>query len=675
MKRNILTPLAFLLLLLLATPCCMAQSSHYTSNRAPLMSKPYLQLPLGDIEAQGWIKLQLEAQATGLTGHLGEIYEAVCGPRNCWLGGDGDAWERGPYWIDGLLPLAYILHDEKLIAKTKPWIEWTLASQTADGQFGPTIDRTPEPGLQRNNALDWWPRMVVLKIMQQYYEATQDQRVISFLTRYFRYQLATLPSTPLDNWTFWGKQRGGDNLMVALWLYNITGDAFLLDLADLLHEQTLDWTHIFHQGDELHRANSLHCVNLGQGFKEPVVYYQRSLDNKHRSAPHQAMKRMRHTIGLPTGLWGGDELLRMGQPTAGSELCTAVEMMFSLETMLQITGDDEWAEQLELIAYNPLPAQTDDEFTSRQYFQQNNQVMIDRTFRNFSTPHSDTDNVFGVLTGYPCCTCNMHQGWPKFVQNLWYATTDGGAAAMVYGPSKATIKVGSKAESVTISETTDYPFDETIVFTISQAPKKGVTFPLTLRIPSWANNAKITINGNVFESVAIQAGKTITINRLWNVNDRIELTLPMKLKSSRWYDNSGVIERGPLLYALKMDEKWEKQQIPATDSRYGEWYWQVTSSSPWNYALPEKAVLNPNQHFSVEKHPINGAYPWNTQHAPVVLKTKAARLNGWTVSRGSTNDVSFFTQQGIDYGQPEEITLIPYGCTALRITQFPIRDY
>ena len=140
------------------------------ANRAPLAEKTYMALPLGDIQADGWLAEQLNRMRTGLTGHLDEIYTPVCGPRNCWLGGDGDAWERGPYWIDGLLPLAYILDDEALKQKVKPWIEWTLASQQESGQFGPVTDRSPEAGLQRSNAQDWWPRMVMLKIIIQLIE-------------------------------------------------------------------------------------------------------------------------------------------------------------------------------------------------------------------------------------------------------------------------------------------------------------------------------------------------------------------------------------------------------------------------------------------------------------------------------------------------------------------------
>src|SRR5690606_11859284 len=114
--------------------------------------------------------------------------------------------------------------------------------------------------------------------------------------------------------------------------------------------------------------------------------------------------------GLAHGIYGGDEALHGSNPTQGSELCTAVEMMFSLEKMLEITGNVSFAETLEKVAFNALPAQISDDFMERQYFQQANQIQITRQMYNFDVNHDGTDAVFGLLTGYPCCTSNMHQG-------------------------------------------------------------------------------------------------------------------------------------------------------------------------------------------------------------------------------------------------------------------------
>lgn len=648
----------------------------YRNNRYPLLQKPYIELPIGAIHAEGWMQEQLLRMKNGMTGNLDKVYEKVMGPRNGWLGGDGDVWERGPYWIDGLLPLAYLLNDQALIEKVKPWIEWTLASQKPSGYFGPDTDRGPEPGLQRNNAQDWWPKMVMLKVMQQYYSATEDERVIDFLTKYFKYQLAELPKNPLGKWTFWGERRGGDNLMVVYWLYNITGDKFLLELGELIHKQTFDWTDVFLNQDHLSRQLSLHCVNLGQGFKEPVVYYQQSKEQKQIDAVKKAVKVMRNTIGLPTGLWGGDELLRFGEPTTGSELCTAVEMMFSLEEMLEITGDVQWADHLERVAYNALPTQVTDDYSARQYYQQVNQFAVTPEWREFTTPHEDTDILFGELTGYPCCTSNLHQGWPKFVQNLWYATADNGIAALVYAPSSVEAKVANGI-TVRIQEETAYPFDEKIHFHFTFADKKvkKAFFPFHLRIPAWCQQPVIQINGESI-SVDVCPGEIARVNREWKQGDVLSIELPMPITASRWYSGSAVIERGPLLYALKMEEKWEKKSFEGEKAaKYGNWYYQVTSDSPWNYAF-KRASLTPesiNQHFTVEKVEQIATYPWNAENAPITLKTKGYPVKGWTLYRGSTGKVPYYTQQGADLLEAEPIELIPYGCTTLRVTEFPVR--
>lgn len=108
MKKLIHLLLASLLLagLLLATTAATA-AAPYANNRAPLREKPFVKLPLGAIRAEGWLRDQLQRQADGLTGHLDSVYPEVMGPRNGWLGGDGDVWERGPYWIDGCCRCLY----------------------------------------------------------------------------------------------------------------------------------------------------------------------------------------------------------------------------------------------------------------------------------------------------------------------------------------------------------------------------------------------------------------------------------------------------------------------------------------------------------------------------------------------------------------------------------------
>ncbi len=642
----------------------------YAVNKAPLRMNAYYQLPLGNIKPAGWLKEMLIRQKDGATGKLDKLYPLVMNERNGWLGGDGDQWERGPYWIDGLLPLAYILNDQELIAKTKPWIEWAINSQQPDGYFGPSKDYSYEPGLQRNNSRDWWPKMVILKVLQQYYSATADKRVLTLMTNYFRYQLKELPKNPLDHWTFWARYRGGDNLMIVYWLYNITGDKFLLDLAELIHQQTFDYTDAFLHTGMLAQKGSIHCVNLAQGIKEPIIYFQQHPEQQYLDAVKKAFADIKQYDGMAHGLYGGDEALHGNDPTQGSELCSAVEMMFSLENMIAVTGDVSYADQLERIAFNALPAQVTDDFSARQYFQQANQVMITRHIRNFDQNHGGTDVCYGLLTGYPCCTSNMHQGWPKFTQNLWYATPDKGLAAIVYAPSEVKAYVGNGTE-ISFEEQTNYPFDETIQFKFTTAQPAAVAFPFHLRIPSWCKQAIIKINGEDYK--AVSGDTIIKINRQWKDGDLITLQLPMDIFSNKWYENAVSVERGPLVYALKIGEEWKEIKNDKDPVAYGNSYSEVYPTTPWNYGLPETGDNEFGKAFTVNTKQQLDNYPWNPESAPVELKTKARRIPSWKIYNDMSGPIPYSITNGLETSKDaEEITLIPYGCSNLRISQFPV---
>lgn len=673
--------------------------SHYLQNKSPLVQKPYLELPLGAIRPRGWLHDQLVRMKKGMTGHLDEIYPEVVGPRNGWLGGDGDGWERGPYWIDGLLPLAYILDDQELKEKVQPWIEWTLNNQGSDGYLGPVPFGTPpepEEGLQRGQRKDWWPKMVMLKILQQYYNATGDERVVTALTKYFKYQLRELPERPLDHYTFWANRRAGDNLQVVYWLYNITGDAWLLKLGELIAGQTFPWTDIFLNEENHSHAYSpwhyfkmktypfdnaeidaltiskkggMHCVNLSQGMKQPLVYYQQSKDPRHIDATKKALEDIKYYHGQPQGMFGGDEGLHGKNPVQGIEFCSVSESMFSLETMLTITGDMEYADLLEKITYNALPTQANDDFTARQYFQAANQVELsDRLKVSYQTiGHRGTDYVYGTLSGYPCCTTNMHQSWPKYVQNLWHATAEGGVAALLYAPSEVVLKVG-KDINAKITESTGFPFRNEVDFTINL--DKSGEFPFHLRIPGWTKSPVITINGMEWEGAV--EGNVARIFRVWKDGDKVKLKLPMALKVSQWYDFAVSIERGPLVYSLKIDDEVRHKD---RNDKYGP-FQEIYPTSKWNYGLHYEDLENLTESFEVQENDWDGSYPWNPENVPTQINAKGIELPEWKLVNGEPAFPAWWGSRKTEKEDIrfEGITLIPYGATTLRITEFPVYD-
>lgn len=640
--------------------------SLYVQNRAPLAAKKYLDLPFGAIQPKGWLKTNLTKMRDGMTGSLDTLYPTVLGSRNGWLGGDGDVWERGPYWLDGLAPLAFILDDKKLQQKLQPWIEWSILNQQPDGYFGPVPpekEPTPEPGLQRDRARDWWPKMVMLKVLQQYYIGTKDKRVLDLMLNYSRYQLKTLPATPLGYYSWWGSQRAGDNLLVVYWLYNLTGEKFLLDLGEIIHKQAFDWTGTFLHTNYLATTYKFHGVNLAQGIKEPVIYYQQNPQQQYLDAVKKAFADIKTYQGQAQGMYGADELTRGGDPNLGSELCSTVELMYSLENMMTITGDVSQMDHLEKITFNALPTQISDDFATRQYYHQVNQVMVSRFHRNFVTNYDGTDQCFGLLTGFPCCTTNMHQGWPKFVQNLWHATPDNGVAALQYAPSEVNIKVANGVDLKVIEET-EYPFGDQIKFTMRL--KGEAIFPFHVRIPAWCKEARVLINGERWQTAP--GNQILQLVRKWKDKDIVTLELPMETKISRWFNQTAAVERGPLLYGLKIGEAWKTVQ---NQDKYGN-YREVHPTTPWNFGLSDQAVKNIESSFAFKKLKPVGDNPWNLENAPVQITTRGKQIPEWQLYNEAAGPVMYSGIKYLKEAPEQEITLIPFGCTTLRIAQFPV---
>jgi hypothetical protein len=258
----------------------------------------------------------------------------------------------------------------------------------------------------------------------------------------------------------------------------------------------------------------------------------------------------------------------------------------------------------------------------------------------------------------------MHQGWTKFASHLWYSTNDGGLAALQYSPNELQTKV--KGKDVTIKEVTNFPFDETVTFEFSM--KDSIKFTMTLRIPSWCSNATVSVNGQNLERV--EAGRTITIESTWKNGDKVTLNLPMELNTSNWGKNSRAVERGPLVYALKLEERWEKGNEPTEGD-----YMSVYPTQPWNYGLLKQVIDDPSANLKVTQRPVGEKFVWNIQNAPIEITAPARKIPNWKVVDGVAHQ-PVTDRTGIYKGEVsnevEKITLVPYGCTKVRIVAFPV---
>jgi len=675
MKYSVLTGLV--LILAVITGCEKApELPLYPVNPKPLAQEAFIKLPLGSVRPEGWLEDQMQIQADGLTGHLDEFWEDLVS--SGWRGKGGESWERGPYYLDGLVPLAYILDDNRLKLKVDEWMEFILESSRPNGWFGPeaTDDR--------------WPLAVASKVLTQYYEATGDQRALDVITGYFRYLHVNEPDWPDKEWR---GVRAMEHAVTGYWLYRRLKEPWILETIESIQNNSFDWTGYYYDfpWDSTAVADGLvphnwqadgltaHVVNNAMAVKYPGLWYQQSKDERYKKAVFTGIHKYMEHHGQAAGRFSGDEHLSGKSPSQGTELCAVVEYMYSLEKLFGIFGSVSLTDSLEYLAYNALPGTMTADGWAHQYDQQSNQVLVNVAERNWST-NRDESNIYGLMPNYPCCLANMHQGWPKFVEHMWMATHDNGLIANAYGPSSVKAMVADGQE-VKITEETDYPFDGDIVFLIET--DKKVEFPLYLRIPGWSDEVSIEYKGR---NITARGGEIALLTEKWQDGDIITLKIPFSIRTERRYNNAISILRGPLYYALRIGKEYSETEMSYKDYDYmGTADWQIESATEWNYGL----IINvdePEQSISIEKNPLS-EYPfadkgdvlWSAeeqQHiiwdkeAPVVLRLIGVQIPGWGMEDNSAADPPI--SPVVSDAETHELELVPYGSARLRITEFPL---
>ncbi|MGI6018342.1 MAG: beta-L-arabinofuranosidase domain-containing protein [Marvinbryantia sp.] len=620
-------------------------------------------LNLTEIKPEGWLLDQLKVQMNGLTGILYDMWDSV-GSYSGWLGGTGESWERAPYYLDGLLPLSYYLGDKKHWEICSRFIEWTLQSQDETGNFGPLSTKNQEQ----------WSRYAMLKVLIQYAEITGDKRVIPFAMNYLKYIAELSKTVKIREWS---EARIPDLLYVGKWVYNKTKDPQVLKLMEQIDKHSIDWCDYLedlpfprpasyyinwkrfeeqtskYSLEEMVPYHKTHIVNVTMGFKHPAVRSIFNFEKDYEKVAIEGIQEMIRKHGVVSGCINGDEHLAGNNPIQGSELCSVVEYMFSLQALIEAFGNTEFGDQMERLAYNALPATITEDFMGHQYLQQANQIIVDDSERPWFN-NSKESTVFGLEPNFGCCTANMHQGWPKFVNSLWYRENENTLMSMVFAPNTVTTTLGG--EDVAIQLQTEYPFRDQLKYIIKKSPKKEII--VKIRIPRWCKEPQI-----ICEGAEIEIDKhtyEILVKKQFDTEDQILVRLPMEIRYTKWYHNSVAVERGPLVYGLDMKERWEvKKEVAGVKDYY------IYPESDWNYALSVK------ENVEVEEREIS-AVPFSKSAAPTRLQLWGRKVESWKAQSGNTTEIPVSPVEVS--GEDEKISLIPFGCTKLRISQFPFYE-
>ena len=590
-----------------------------------------------EIKPAGWLRRQLEIQAQGLSGNLHKIWPDIRDSK--WVGGNREGWERVPYWLDGFVPLAYLLEDDDMIATVKKYIDAIVSQQQSDGWICPCKN-------SKRSTYDTWALQLICKTLTVYYDCSGDERIPEVIYRAMQNYYVLLKSGKIKLFG-WAKYRWFETFISLNFLYARYKEEWITDLAKILRKQGYDYNDAvkFWKIPTHAWTFHTHIVNIAMMLKSEAVSHELLGDNYTDNA-----EKLRTVLDRYNGTafegFTGDEVLSGLDPARGTELCSIVEQMFSYEHLFAVTGDNKWADRLEVLAFNALPATLSEDMWTHQYVQMVNQIACQRTIipAPFSTNGPEA-HLFGLEPNFGCCTANFNQGWPKFAVSA-FMHKDNTIINSVMLPSVLT------DNGITIKLETEYPFKNKMHYSI----ESDKDFDFVIRIPSFAENLKV--NGESAEvkdlAFAVKQGKT-------EIDIEFSATPFFKERPH----GLSALQMGSLLFSvpIKYEKKMHEYTRFGVERKFPYCDYQFIPQTDFNYAFA-------GTEFEVKYNEI-GQYPFSQKEPPVTIKAKMQQID-WGLKFPYKTVCRKTPKSTTPISEVTEIKLQPYGCSRLRMTAMPV---
>ncbi len=590
-----------------------------------------------EIKPEGWLRRQLEIQANGLSGNLHKIWPDIRDSK--WIGGNREGWERVPYWLDGFIPLAYLLENEDMIETVKKYIEAILSSQEDDGWICPCKK-------EKRAMYDTWAVQLICKTLKVYYDCSGDERIPDVIYRVMKNYYELLKNGKIKLF-MWGKYRWFETFISLNFLFEKYKEEWIKDLAKIIKKQGFDYnttTAKWKKPSHIWRLNT-HIVNMTMMLKSEAVSHG-LLGEEYTDNAEKLRIILDKYNGTAFEGFTGDEVLSGIDPTRGTELCSVVEQMYSYEEIFAHTGDNKWAERLEVLGFNALPATISEDMWTHQYVQMANQVACQKTMimAPFSTNGPEA-HLFGLEPNFGCCTANFNQGWPKFALSS-FMHKGNTIINSVMLPSVL------NDNGVAIRLETDYPFNNKMHYYIDAERD----FDFRVRIPSFAENLKV--NGEEKETAdlefAIKQGRT---------EIEIEFTVTPFLKNRP--NDLYALQMGSLLFSvpIKFRKKILERTKKGVERKFPYCDYHFIPELPWNYSFADN-------NFEVSFNTV-GEFPFSGTTPPVTITANMQQIE-WGLKFPYRSVARKTPKSREPISETEKIELHPYGTAKLRMTEMPV---